>query len=283
MTQVLRIDRTQRGPGLERHLTGDSRPKTARPRDGIPPVEFHGASSAPFTNTVGPVVLIDRAESDAGAKEAMKHAAACRRAGKRVRGRKAEPVVQFLIAGLPRFGDDDAWFEVTGKRLKVHEKRNYCRRYHQRALDWLMKCAGPGSRLVRAVSHYDEAAPHLHVQLVAADAEDRIGWNRIRGQFATSPIGRGEHARGLSEMQDQYQLHVAQGFNLARGEVSGAAGRKHEPIDRDRGFELRLDEERAAREQLQRQVRQLQEQLAALTVERQPEKRRNGPSASPAR
>ena len=284
MTQVLRIDRTQRGPALERHLTGDSRPKTARPRDGISPVEFHAPSKAPFENVVGPAVIVDRAESDAGAKEAMKHAAACRRAGKRVRGRKAEPIVQFLIAGLPRLGDEDAWFELAqGKRLKVHEKRNYCRLYHQRALEWLIKCAGPGSRLVRAVSHYDEAAPHMHVQLVAADADDRLGWNRIRGGFATSPVGRGEHARGLSEMQDEFQLHVAKGFYLARGEASVGAGRKHEPIDRDRGLELRLDEERAAREQLQRQVRQLQEQLAALTVERQPRKRRNGPSPSPAR
>ena len=242
---MLRIDRTQRGAALERHLTGDTRPTTARPREGIPPVEFLDADGK----------VIDRAASDAGAQEAMKYAAACRRVGKRTRGRKAEPVVQFLIAGMPRFGDDAGWKSMNGdvRVPPVRLKLGCSRQYHRAALDWLLKCAGPGSRLVRAVIHNDEAAPHMHVQIIAADEQQRLGWNRIRGGFASAAVGRGEHARGLAEMQDRFHAEVASVFRLERGgDVSGAArtakGRRHEAVDRERGLELRLDEERAARE-----------------------------------
>ena len=194
----------------------------------------------------------------------MLYAAACRRVGKRTRGRKAEPVVQFLVAGMPRFGDDESWQTMNnGQPVAERLRVGLSEQYHRKALQWLLKCAGPGARLVRAVIHNDEAASHMHVQIVAADSDKRLGWNRIRSGFASAAVGRGEHARGLSEMQDRFSAEVASVYLLQRGgEPSGAArtakGRRHEAVDRQRGLKLRLDEERAAREGLERQVVALQ-------------------------
>ena len=267
MTQVLRVDVRQRGAALDRHVKGDTRPKTARPRDGSPPIVF-------LNDELGQVT---REQSDEIARDAMAHVAKCRRAGKRTRGRKAEPVVSFLVAGMPKFGDSEGRERLVShvygakevRYIDVDEgSRVLADAYHQSALNWILKNMGPGSRLVRAAVHMDEAAPHMHVLIAAADEQGRLGWNRIRSRFASSPVGRHENARGLREMQTRFNAEVAAKYGMARGDSGGEAPRRREEIDREKGLELRLDEERQRADGLQRDVERLQREVDGLRAER---------------
>ena len=73
-------------------------------------------------------------------------------------------------------------------------------------------------------------------------------------------------------MQDRFHAEVTEKYGMERGEASGAAGRKHEPVDRDKGLRLRLDEERGRAEDLQREVKRLQRDNAALTERLKPKR-----------
>ena len=230
-------------------------------------------------------------QSDDLAAEAAKYVASCRRVGKRTRGRKAEAVTSFLVAGLPRFDDEAAWRKALGGVLGVGtgsrpeltpaDQLYLVQTFTRSALTWILRNAGEGSRLVRCAIHCDEASPHAHISIVCADPQKRLGWNRIRSGFARSPVGRGEHDRGLRELQDRFHAEVTKKYGMERGQPTGVAGRKHEPIDRDKGLRSRLDEELRRSEDLRLQVEQLQRRNAELTDRLKPKRTRTKVAARP--
>ena len=143
-----------------------------------------------------------------------------------VRGPKADPCVALLFAGPPRYGDDDAWSQE-----KIGAWAEAC-------IKWTLKSAGKGCRIAHCALHQDEAAPHLHLVLVAADEKGRLGWNRIRQGFGT---GKERGPELMSAMQSSFHLEVGKQHGLERGEVGSKA--THQPIDRQKGLELRIAEE----------------------------------------
>ena len=144
-----------------------------------------------------------------------------------VRGRKADPCVALLFAGPPRYGDDDAW-----SQKKIGAWAEGC-------IKWALKKGGKGCRIAHCALHQDEAAPHLHLVLVAADEKGRLGWNRIRQGFGITGKERGPEL--MSAMQSSFHLEVGKQHGLERGEIGSTA--THQPIDRQKGLELRIAEE----------------------------------------
>ena len=178
-----------------------------------------------------------------------------------------------MAAGPPRYGDDDAW------------DQNKVRAWATDTVKWVLRRAGKGARLAHCALHQDEAAPHLHVELVVADERGRLGWNRIRDRFGEEWQTSGEQAEEqdwkeecerarkhggpprltvrspsappplpriqkgrlqgpalMSAMQTNYYRDVAHLHGLERGEIGSTA--VHAPVDRAKGLELRVGEER---------------------------------------
>ena len=104
--------------------------------------------------------------------------------------------------------------------------------------------------------------------VVGADADGRLGWNRIRNRFAGKGGAKLRDRELMSGIQDEFHLRVARGMRMDRGEVTGAAGasRKRTETDRDLGENMRLKSDneqlRVANEQLRAQVADFQAQQA---------------------
>ena len=147
-----------------------------------------------------------------------------------VRGRKADPCVALLFAGPPRYGADDAWSQ---KKIAA---------WSAACIKWALNRGGNGCRIAHCALHQDEAAPHLHLMVVAADEKGRLGWNRIRRGYGVTGRERGPEL--MSAMQTCFHLEVGKQHGLERGEVGSTA--KHKPIDRRKGLKLRIAEETKA-------------------------------------
>ena len=278
-TQVLRVSKVSSvGGNLGKHIDGGRRPETAMPRNinGVilKPVVLLGADGEEITDEEA-VTRRDEAASYIQECRSKKHQV--RRKGKEVvesvRGPKAAPCMSILAAGPPRYGDDDAW------------DQNKVRAWATDTVKWVLRRAGKGARLAHCALHQDEAAPHLHVELVVADERGRLGWNRIRDRFGEEWQTSGEEAEEqdwkeecewarkhggpprltvrsrsappplpriqkgrlqgpalMSAMQTNYYRDVAHLHGLGRGEIGSTA--VHAPVDRAKGLELRVGEER---------------------------------------
>ena len=84
---------------------------------------------------------------------------------------------------------DAALGKQIGKRWEAvryplcnESKRRVIKLFTQSALTWILQQAGSGSRLVRCAVHCDEASPHVHIAIVCADEDRRLGWNRVRSR-----------------------------------------------------------------------------------------------------
>ena len=217
------------GPALARHQDGDKRPTTALPRAGIPAIVHYDETGQ----------VTDDAGREWMAAQIARRLDQCRRVGSKTRGRKPAHETDILCSGPPPYAADDAWSQE-----RIHE-------WARASVLWAVKRAGPGSRLVRAVLHQDEASPHLHITILAADERGRLGWNRIRHGFGDGTIRANTRTAYASkklmrQLQSGYHADVGTAFGLERGEDVEETGRKREPIDRDAGLEARVEEERAA-------------------------------------
>ena len=193
--------------------------------------------------------------------------------GKRVRGRKAVGEALVLIAGLPRYGDHQAWgdFIDAAEDMDIRDLRaaqhRISRLYTAAAAAWLMKRA-PGCRIEQLALHQDEAAPHGHLLAVLADEQKRVGWNWVCQGLTDS---RKKLKRGalMSAIQDCFHADVASKFGLERGTKGSTAVR--EEINRVRGAQLRAEEEEAELERLRAEVgllNQAQKTIEDLKAER---------------
>ena len=278
-TQVLRVSKVSSvGGNLGKHIDGGRRPETAMPRningEILKPVVLLGADGEEITDEEA-ATRRDEAASYIQECRSKKHQV--RRKGKEVvesvRGPKAAPCMSILAAGPPRYGDDDAW------------DQNKVGAWAADTVKWVLQRAGKGARLAHCALHQDEAAPHLHIELVVADERGRLGWNRIRDRFgeewqtsreqeterywkgeqewmrkhggpprssvrdpsASPPLPRIQEGRLrgpalMSAMQTNYYRDVAHLHGLERGEIGSTA--VHAPVDRAKGLELRVSEER---------------------------------------
>ena len=241
--------RAEVGGNLGKHIDGSSRPKTALPRPGLEPIVHLGDDGAPTGSEAAERRL----------EYARLHITKCRYVGQHTRGRKADPVGSFMIAGMPQYTDHDNWrplFEHCGvEHVLERDSMAYRRlqgavsmRFFGDALKHIRTCAGRGSVVAQCVVHQDELSPHCHIQLVMADDRGRLGWNRIKATFTPDPARAYTRQELMSKVQDHFHAQVAEQWGLERGEKTGAAGatRRREPIDREKGLQLRVEEETAA-------------------------------------
>ena len=185
------------------------------------------------STTFKPVVLLDekgREINAAAAAErtrvAQAYAKKCRR--NKSRGRQPKAATTCVFAGPPRY---DGKKGTPWSSLRVRYWAADC-------VKWLMKNAGPGSRLGECALHQDEGAPHLHATVVVADERGRLGWNRVRNRFTV----KGKTGQLLmSGLQDNFHAEVGRRFFLERGEVG--SNREHAPVDRELGIRIRVEEE----------------------------------------
>ena len=242
------------GGPLGKHINGVTRPESAAPRKvsptqllGIPQVcegremlqvrvptkprsrnDQRGA-----VDDIKPVVLLDEEGREINAEAAAErtrvaqaYAKKCRR--NKSRGRQPQAATTWVFAGPPRY---DGKKGTPWSSLRVRYWAADC-------VKWLMKNAGPGSRLGECALHQDEGAPHLHATVVVADERGRLGWNRVRNRFTV----KGKTGQLLmSGLQDNFHAEVGRRFFLERGEVG--SNREHAPVDRELGIRIRVEEE----------------------------------------
>ena len=246
------------GGPLGKHINGVTRPESAAPRKvsptqllGIPQVcegremlqvrvptkprsrnDQRGA-----VDDIKPVVLLDEEGREINAEAAAErtrvaqaYAKKCRR--NKSRGRQPQAATTWVFAGPPRY---DGKKGTPWSSLRVRYWAADC-------VKWLMKNAGPGSRLGECALHQDEGAPHLHATVVVADERGRLGWNRVRNRFTV----KGKTGQLLmSGLQDNFHAEVGRRFFLERGEVG--SNREHAPVDRELGIRIRVEEEQRIR------------------------------------
>ena len=214
------------GGALGKHIDGDGkRPETAAPRVLV------GADGV--EEKLKPVVLlddegeeIDLAAAKTRTTEAQKYMQKCRR--KKTRGRQPMGGSTWVFAGPPRYDSEDAWSSAEVRSWAVD------------CTKWAKKRSGKGSRIAHCALHQDEAAPHLHVTVIVADEQGRLGWNRIRKNFGVE--GKTSGVLLMSGLQDNFHAAVGSKHGLDRGEVG--SNREHAPVDRALGLKIRVEEER---------------------------------------
>ena len=214
------------GGALGKHIDGDGkRPETAAPRVLV------GADGV--EEKLKPVVLlddegeeIDLAAAKTRTTEAQKYMQKCRR--KKTRGRQPMGGSTWVFAGPPRYDSEDAWSSAE------------VRSWAADCTKWAKKRSGKGSRIAHCALHQDEAAPHLHVTVIVADEQGRLGWNRIRKNFGVE--GKTSGVLLMSGLQDNFHAAVGSKHGLDRGEVG--SNREHAPVDRALGLKIRVEEER---------------------------------------
>ena len=127
-------------------------------------------------------------------------------------GRKAAEVVDFVIAGPPRFGAEDAW-----PKEKVVE-------WAVASSAWLEKLMGPKPILIASSLHLDESAPHVHAAFVPVSGADSRGPKLSLKSLRIERFGGlRDPRRQLTWLQDSYQKEVGVKFGLDRG--GGIEGR----------------------------------------------------------
>ena len=215
--QVLHMERAHTiAEGLRAHYRGDTRFATSEARAGLAPVQaarpqryasWAGRAHGPEAGQA----LIDRVLAEPGR-----------------RGRKPVNVrLDFLLGGPPPF---EALDGTPGWDMA----RVYA--WARDTLTWLSQ-ALPDAVAEHAVLHLDERSPHLHVTVVAYNADtDRLGWNQVRRGLAGRPVRHDGLALRL--MHDRYHEAVGARYGLARDRGAAKVARDA-TIDRNQGELLR--------------------------------------------
>ncbi len=158
--------------------------------------------------------------------EAAREALAAAKANKG-RGRPGSiECVKFLFGGPPPLESPDAWPQ---DRLAAWLQAN---------VDWVRTCAGPQAVIAAAYFYKDERSRYLHLLLIPITDQGRLSWTAVERGFALHP--RVPSKLIMSSMQDRYHQAVGKRFGLARGEIGSR--RKHEAINRPKGFFERVVE-----------------------------------------
>jgi len=239
-TMVVRMKRVAGvGGALGSHIDGKTRPESAAPRT----VHVSGADFMlePVVHFDGEGNRTDLETVRLRRQDAQSYMDRCRKRSTDVAGRKPMGAVTFVFAGPPRY-DGEKEPPWDGQTVSA---------WAADVVKLTVERAGRGSRLAECSLHQDEGAPHLHLSMVVADEEGRLGWNRVRERFVPRDFkpARGAKRRTLSEskrlmsgLQDVYYEEVGRKYGLGRGEVG--SDREHAPVDRAKGIQIRVEEER---------------------------------------
>ena len=135
-----------------------------------------------------------------------------------------------IACGPPRYADPRAWTEQ-----KVRE-------FGDATLEFL-RTRLRHSFIVQAYIHQDEAAPHSQYAIVPIGSNGVLGWNAVRDDLPGA-----SHRARMQALQDLFHQDVARHFGLQRGQRSSRSQgaplpRRHQPVDRALGREIRIAEE----------------------------------------
>ena len=151
---------------LVRHLIGVDRPETSLPREGMPPVVLFDAN--------GTIIRLGQAEEQY--QEAKDHLKKLIDEQAKRRGRKSHGVVNILVAGLD-WERDKHGDVVKHVSPTIHQ-------WARESIAFFRKRLGSQSRIAVASIHLDEKSPHLHLLLVCANEQRRLGWGNVRNALA---------------------------------------------------------------------------------------------------
>ena len=155
------------------------------------------------------------------------------------RGRQPKHVVDIIVAGPPRYADDDAW---SDERINEWAQASY---------EWLRETF-PSCPLAIVALHTDESSPHMHVVMIPETDDGRLSWTDVK------PKASGQKLNHYRHIQDNYHERVAKRFGLDRGERGST--RKHKPLTREEGI-ARAREELETGRKLKRENEALHEHL----------------------
>ena len=252
--QVVRFElRAALDKPLYDHVRGLTRPPTAYGLDDDPVPENETDEQrterreAQLAKLVKAGLLIPL--GGVGLERARKIITEHRAKNKNRRGRKANPILDGLIAGPHPRGSSEEW---TRERVE---------QWGRKSLDWVKQRVGPGMVIVEAAIHLDETSPHL--QFLAIPIEGgKLSWKAARDAAAKRILAErapesGRKSRGFRDayrtLQDDYHAQVGAGYGLARGEIGSEA--THTSIDRTKAAEHRaVLAERRAEEAEERSV-----------------------------
>ena len=144
--------------------------------------------------------------------------------------------VEFLFGGPPPLDSPDAWPQ---DRLAAWLQAN---------IDWVQECAGPNAVIAAGYYFTDERSRYQHLLLIPITHQGRLSWTALERKFALNP--KVPSRLILSSMQDRYQQEVGKRFGLKRGEIGSR--RRHEAINRPKGFFERVLEAPSTRSDRQR-------------------------------
>ena len=168
--------------------------------------------------------------------EAAREALAAAKANKG-RGRPGSiECVKFVFGGPPPLDSPDAWPQ---DRVAAWMQAN---------VDWVQTCAGPHAVIATVFYYPDERSRYQHLLLIPITDKGRLSWTALERKFALNP--KVPSRLILSSMQDRYQQEVGKRFGLERGEIGSR--RKHEAINRPKGFLERVLEAPSTRSDQQR-------------------------------
>ena len=190
-SQVLRVDkRDSLGGPLAKHIAGEGKPKSAKPREGLTPVH-----TQVFEATWA--YLRD-----------------CRKAAPKRREPKPLRAVEFISGVRP------------GMRVRTPGRKRRQANGQWRRLLWKNE-RRPHCWTYRLGIHQDEGACHIHDLSAAVDSRGDVGWNYVLGEVYCGGAYRKTRRAlrvAMSAMQDDCHESVGRHFGPERGAVGGPRG-----------------------------------------------------------
>ncbi len=183
---------------LVQHFEGATRPPWARPQPGLISVEnwlsrYPRSADRP---RYGPIACAQAIAEFQSRPPTL---------GFQVR----KPWVVFRLWGPPPYPQKEGDIPPLAKEVVDQ--------WAEATLAWLFRCT-PHSTVSHVALHQDEEAPHLHVALVARNAQERWGWNAIKPGFM-HPHPQGSAPKGraaLYEMHERYWQEVCERCGIRR-------------------------------------------------------------------
>ena len=203
-TQVFRIVTRQCLSGrLTRHIVGDQRYPTAFERPGLKGTTSLGIDGAPVSRPEE-AMQFQTGEAKLGNLKKQRKA-------QKLRGRRSSGVLE-IVCGGPDSNTD-----------------------YQERLAWAGECVrfvgrrfGSNSHVAVASLHNDENTAHVHMLVVVAGRNGRLGWSNVRDDVAG--VRTKNCVENMSAVQDRFYEEVSSQFGIKRG-VKGS-GKKNQDIDR---------------------------------------------------
>ena len=150
---------------------------------------------------------------------------------------KAQPCVELLVTGPPRYEPDPTWEADSPEYRTWQADREYWTtdRIHKWANDHIAFLEGmlPSARLFSAHLHQDETSPHCHLAFIPSDESDYVSWRPLSAAAVGEKPPKDKNdkfqaAKIMSAWQDRYHEAVADKYGLERGERGST--RRHEPL-----------------------------------------------------